>query len=956
MKNFIKWLLIILVLFVAILMILPLVFQSKITQMAKEEINKNVHATVDFDQVNISFISSFPNVSLSIDDLLIVGKDDFEGDTLSYMKNLKVKVALRAVFKEPLEITSIYIDHPRIYARVLKDGKANWDIVKTSEDDAEEASSTTEAAFVISLKKLQMSRAQIVYEDESMDLFTKIMNMNFQLSGDLSADFTALSTHTEIEALSLKMDGIPYFYKNSMLLNADLNADLINSKYTFKEALLKINSLELAFDGSVAMPTEDMVLDVTFEAKKTEFKHILSLIPAVYKTDFQDVKTEGKLSLQGFAKGVYNENHLPAFDVKLLVDGAMFQYPDLPAKVENIALNLHIENKDGVEDHTIIDLKKFHMDMAGHPLDMSMLVSTPVSDPNIDAHINGKIDLGKMKEIIPSEEMNISGLITANAELKGKMSAIEKENYDQFHALGNVALQSFNYADKDFPQGIKISSAKATLSPQYILVDRMDAQIGNSDLSMTGKIENFLAYYFEDDLLKGRFNLSADKIDMADLMGDEGIESEEANTEEDGQMTVMEIPKNIDFALSTQIKELLYDGIVIKNVQGGLLLKDGIASMKNLNMQMLDGKLKMNGSYSTKDIEKPAFDLDLDAQNLNVMLCFEAFNTVQKLAPIAKHVKGNISSKMNLSGLLLSNMDPDLASLNSVGRLQSDNLTITNADLFQQIGDLLKLNKFNEFTLAKMDLSFKMEKGELTVKPFDTQFGKSKMTIGGNQKLDRSIDYAIDFTIPSSELGTQANAVANQLLGEAGKFGLDLQAPEYLKFKALIGGTLTEPKVSLDLKNQATNSAKDLKKQAEERLKQEADKAKQQAIEEAKKQAAQIMAAADKQAKQLISEAQKNANLAKKEANKQAEAVKAEAYKRAEALIKEAGNDTMKKLLAQTAANKIKAEADKAAEAAKIEAAKQADKLVSEAQKKSDALKAKAKKEGEELIAKAEKT
>lgn len=954
MKKFIKWLLVISVLFVAILMILPLVFQSKITTLAKEEINKNVNAQVDFDQVSISFISAFPNVSLSINDLQVIGIDDFAGDTLAYLKELEVNVGLMGLLKEPMEIKSIIIDQPYVYAKVLKDGKANWDIAKVSEEGAEGTEATTGSAFVISLKKLQMNQAQIVYVDESMNLFTEIHQMDFQLSGDLSADFTSLSTQTNIEALSLKMDGIPYFNKNRIELNADLDADLINSKYTFKENLLKINELELAFDGSVAMPTDDIVMDMTFEAKETAFKHILSLVPSVYMSDFQDIKTEGVLSLQGFAKGMYNENQLPAFDVKLIVDDAMFQYPDLPAKVENIAMNLHIENKDGVEDHTIIDLKKFHLDMAGHPFDMNMLVNTPVSDPNIDGHIKGKIDLSKMKDIMPSEDMKMSGLITADVELKGKMSDIENENYELFHALGNLAVQGLYYADNDLPQGIEISSAIASISPQYIKLDRFDAQIGNSDMSMTGKIENFLGFYFKDDLLKGKFSFAANKIDLGDFMGDEGPESEETIVEEEGEMTVIEIPKNIDFFLSTQIKELLYDNIEIKNVEGGLQLKDGIASMKNLNMQMLEGKLKMNGNYSTQDIEKPAFDLDLEAQNFDVKQCFDAFNTIQKIAPIAKHAEGNISSKMNINGLLLANMDPDLERLNSTGRLQSDNLTISNADLFKQIGGLLKIDKFNQFSLAKIDLSFKMENGDLIVKPFETKFGKSTMTIGGSQKLDQSIDYGIDFTIPSSELGSQANDVANQLLGEAGKFGVELQAPENIKFKALVGGTLTEPKVSLDLKNQAANIAEDLKKQAEEKLKQEVDKAKQQAIEEAKKQAAQIMAEADKQGKKLIAEAQKIANQAKKEANKQADAANAEAYKQADALIKEAGDDTMKKLLATTAANKIKLEADKAAEAAKKEAAKQANKGVNEARKQSDTLKAKAKKEGDALIAKAE--
>ena len=953
MKKVIKWFLILFLALLALLILLPFAFQGKMTQMVKDEINNNVNAQVDFDQVSISFLSAFPNVSIKVSDLSVIGREEFSGDTLAFLQQFQLKVGLMSVLNDPLEIRSIIIEHPHVYAKILENGKANWDIVFESKD-AEEASKNEESTnMVIRLKEFKIDAANILYEDQTMNLLTDIRNMDFLLSGDLSADNATLSTQTKMEAFTLTMDGISYLTKTKMDLNADLNADLKNSKYTFKDNNLLINDLEIGFDGSVAMPNDDISIDMTFDAKKSSFKQILSLVPAIYMTDFKDIKTSGEISLNAFIKGVYNETQLPTFDVNLLVNNGQFQYPDLPSKMENISIGLNVKNEDGIEDHTFINLKTFHFDMAGNPFDMSMKMSSPVSDPNIDARIDGVIDLSKMKDIIPADNMNLTGIITANVELKGKMSSIEKEDYDAFHAVGNLSVSKLNFADTDFPQGIEISSAKASLSPQYIKVDEFDATVGKSDLHMQGKIENFLAYYFNDELLRGNFSFTSKLIDLSDFMGDESEESGEIISESDSGMTVIEIPKNIDFILNTAIKTLLYDGLEIKNMTGGLTLKDGIAMMNNLQMQMLDGSLKMNGQYSTQNIEKPAFNFDLDAQNFNVKKTFEAFNTIQKIAPIAKNMGGDVSAKLNVSGLVLQNMEPDLETINSRGRLQSNNISLKNADLFKQIGSLIKTDLFNQLTFGKIDLSYTMEEGQLKVKPFDTKFGNSKMTIAGSQKLDQRIDYGIDFTVPSSEFGAQANAVANQLLGEVGKFGVDLKAPESIKFKALVGGTLTAPKVSLDLKNSAGNMVDDLKKQAEQKLKEEADKAKAKAIEEAKKQAAALMTEADKQGKKLIAEAQKLADQAKKESYQQIETGKAEAYKQANNLVKDAGDDPIKVLVAKKAAEKMKQEADKTSEKLKKEADVQANKPVTEARNKAEQLKKNAQKEGEAIIKKA---
>jgi len=200
--------------------------------------------------------------------------------------------------------------------------------------------------------------------------------------------------------------------------------------------------------------------------KQNDFKHILSLVPAIYMNDFQDIQTAGKVSLSGSIKGVYNENRLPGFNINLLVDNARFQYPDLPSSVENIQMDLNIENTDGIDDHTLVNLKKFHLEMEDNPFDMKMKVSTPVSDPNIDGKIVGKIDLDKLKDLIPDENMKVAGLIDADIEMKGKMSSIESENYDEFRAVGKFDMRNFNSKGSFIPPVYQFERIKRYKRPK----------------------------------------------------------------------------------------------------------------------------------------------------------------------------------------------------------------------------------------------------------------------------------------------------------------------------------------------------------------------------------------------------------------------------------------------------------------------------------------------------------
>src|SRR6202007_1224782 len=100
--------------------------------------------------------------------------------------------------------------------------------------------------------------------------------------------------------------------------------DMPNMKFTFKENEINLNDLGLGIDGFVAMPGNDINMDMKFLCKQTEFKSLLSMVPGVYTKDFADVQTKGKLSLNGFAKGTYNDKTMPGFGAHLEIADAMF--------------------------------------------------------------------------------------------------------------------------------------------------------------------------------------------------------------------------------------------------------------------------------------------------------------------------------------------------------------------------------------------------------------------------------------------------------------------------------------------------------------------------------------------------------------------------------------------------------------------------------------------------------
>jgi len=954
-KKFLKIFGIILFLIIAFLIAVPFIFKDKIIEIAKTEINKNINAKVDFGEVNVGIFSSFPDLNFDLNKLSVVGKDEFAKDTLVKFDKLSTNLDLFSVFGDNIKVKAIILDNPHFNIKVLKGGKANWDIMLPS-NDSTSTTDTSSSKFKLALNKLQIINGNIIYNDNDLGVYSSFKNFNFLLKGDLTADNSTLETKSTLDSLCVIYEGVKYLNKAKLELNSNIEADLKNSKYTFKDNTALLNAIELGFNGFIAMPKDDISMDITFNAKKTDFKNLLSLIPTIYSKDFESVKTSGKMAFNGYVKGIYNDSLMPGFGVKLLVENGSFKYPSLPASVENVNIDASVDNKDGNPDNTIIDIKKFHTDLAGNPFDMRLHVSTPVSNANFDGMIKGIIDLAKVKSFVPVEDAALAGIIKADVDFAGSMNQIEQEKYENIKAKGVIELKSVNYTSTTLSAPVNVETALMEVTPKYFELKNFNAKMGSSDFNMNGKIENFIAYVFRNELLKGVFNFNSNMLNLNQLMGSSTEQESNTTSTDTSSLTAFEVPENIDFALNSSISNLLYDKIEIKNTKGNIIIKYGKADLSGLTMQMLDGTMTLRGWYSTKSVETPDVDMEMNISDFDVKKTFDSFNTVQKIAPIAQKCSGKISMGIKFSGKLTKSMSPEMKTINGTGTLSTKSLTLDNTDVLAKLSDVLKTDKYKKLTLQNTNLKFKITNGNIEFEPCKTKVGKNELEFGGKQGVDLIADYFMNVKVPTSELGSSANQIFSNLSNQASGVGLNVKMPEFIDVKGLITGIISNPKISFNFKDQAKNAAENIKEQVTDKINQEVDKAKADAIKKAQEQADKLMKTADEQSQKLLETANAAAKQINDAAKTTADKIRAEGNAQADKLLAEAkAKGPIAEKLAKEPANKLRKEAEKKAVDVETKAQSESNKKIEQAKQETDNIKAKAKAEGDKLIEEAKK-
>lgn len=950
LSKILKWSGISLIVIIIALILIPIFFKDKLKAMALKEVNKMLLADVDIKDFDLTFISTFPKMTARFDGVTITGRDQFKGVKLVDIKRFDAHVDFWSVVGgDQIEINGFSIDEPKIDVRVMKDGTANYDIVKPdSLKTPEEVSEPSN--FKLTLKKYAINNAEISYDDRAGGMLAVLKNMTHVGKGDLTAEVIDFETTTNMDELTFKMDGMSYLNKVKTELVANILMEFTEktSKFTLKENSLQLNALKLSIDGFYEMLGDKSNMDLKLNTSKATFKDLLSLVPAFYKTGYESMVTKGSLAMKAEVKGSMDDKNMPGWDAGIRIDNASIKYPDLPQSINNIAVIAGSKFAGGSNlDKMTVDVDKFHADFAGNQLDATLKLRNPMTDPLIDSKILAKVNLATLGQVVPMPQgESYSGKLDANVALKGKMSSIEKERYEEFQADGTLKLTEMLYKSPSLPADVNVKSMLFRFTPKNLALEGLDAQMGKSDFQVKGTIDNYLGYFFRDELLKGNFNFNSNNIDLDQLMGSTSSTTPVASA--DAPATSAEsgdpllIPANIDFNLNTNINNLKYNGFDVKNIKGTVGLKEEIAYLNNLTMNTMGGTVGLKGSYNTQNHDKPKVDFGYNLKELDIAELAKNFITVEKLAPIAKYTQGKISSNFTMNTFLSPSLEPIYNTLTGGGDLSTTSITISGFEPLKKIGTALKMDKLSTQTIKNLSARFKFQEGKVALTPFDVKLGNIVTNISGSSSIEQDIDYALKMNIPKEEIPASVLKLVESGLQKVNGITPLIQLkglPAIIPVNVKVSGKMKDPKVTTDLQESITKLSGNVKDNLKEGAKDLINKGKDSVKTIVTNKVNEVREDLNKKKQEILDDAQKQADKLKAEGKKTADNIRAEGQKGAQKLMDEAGSNPLKKKAAEIAGNKLIKEANESATKAENTANTQADNIMQKAREKADQVK-----------------
>lgn len=396
---------------------------------------------------------------------------------------------------------------------------------------------------------------------------------------------------------------------------------------------------------------------------------------------------------------------------------------------------------------------------------------------------------------------------------------------------------------------IKINAGESVLSAHGSLSGLRRALLGRGtymlDLDISSDKMN------ADELLAA-YNTGAsytppkDADKMADVSDSEFLQMVVADSLDTEELnTLIVVPSNLNADIRLDAQNITFSDLKISSFTADMVMKERCLQIVDSKAVTNMGTAAFEGFYATRSKQdiRTGFDFNLtDVTTEKVIAMMPAIDTIM---PLLNSFKGLVDCDIAATASLDTCMNIITPSINGVLRIEGENLTMSDNEVFSDLAKKLKFKNSKEGKIDRMTVEGVIKDNTIEVFPFVVELDRYTLALSGLHNLDMSFKY-------------HASIIRSPMVF---KIGVDMYGPNFDKMKFRIGKpkykNINVPVFSAVIDETRINLVESIRSIFEKGVDLAVrENEKQEAIEELKQQIGYVNAA-EQQMEELSAEEQK---------------------------------------------------------------------------------------------------
>ena len=324
-----------------------------------------------------------------------------------------------------------------------------------------------------------------------------------------------------------------------------------------------------------------------------------------------------------------------------------------------------------------------------------------------------------------------------------------------------VTLNNAVFAMSDIPETVYIPSIDFKYDSTGIEINKSSVVLGNSDFELQGKFINVDEFLRKEALLKGNLDFTSHYTDVNQLMdmfsgmGDtavveevaavDSVASVEGVAKEDNPFMV---PLGVDITLNTKIEQAIAGSMNIRNVGGGLTIKNGILVLNEMGFTSDAATMMLTAMYKSPRKNHLYLGLDLHLLEIDIAEMINLIPELDTIVPMLSSFAGDAEFHFAAETYLKSNYELKTSTLRGACAIHGKDLTVLDNATFRKLARMLNFKDKDHNKIDELSVEITAFKNEVDVYPTLITLDKYQAVVGGRHNLDMTFDYRLGISNP----------------------------------------------------------------------------------------------------------------------------------------------------------------------------------------------------------------
>lgn len=476
---------------------------------------------------------------------------------------------------------------------------------------------------------------------------------------------------------------------------------------------------------------------------------------------------EGNLDVDASIKGELRikKRKMPVTTVKLRLDNGMVKTGNLPESIRNIHIDATIINTTASLKTMTVNIQPISFSFAGQPFFLKADLKN-FDNLRYNVYSRGSIDIGKIYKVFAKRGYDVSGKVYTNFSLKGLQSDALAGNYARLNNKGTMQLDNIQLSSELFPFPLVIKDGLFRFDQDKMWFEKFDAAYQHSNFILNGYLNNVIGYATgENQPLKGNFSLSSKSIRGDEFMFFADSSASGTKSASTANTGVVMIPDNVDLYFNASVDKLLFKGMNIDQIHGGMHVHRDTLELDSLQFDIIGAPVAMTAKYTSHTPTMASFNYHISAKNFDIKKAYAEIPFVREMMSSAKGAEGIIGLDYQLSGKLDKDMHPELKSLKGSGVLSVRKVKIKGFKLFNAVSKSTGKSSIVDPDISNINIKSKIANNIMTIERTKLKVAGFRPRFEGQIGLDGRLNLQARlglppfgiFGIPFTVTGTQEN-------------------------------------------------------------------------------------------------------------------------------------------------------------------------------------------------------